>query len=181
MMANKSLLERTGLTVEELEEIYAEEGNLDRTAARVGCSRPTIIKYLRHIPKDKTPWKTKGHGSVKILATEEWKERVFQEVEKSILNKKVWMDLNQRRIPWRFIRGVYFELPEYQVPVIPLYAILRDGKRTVLLHVIKESPGEASQEESGQPLALHQAPARTVRDTSDYRGSETLGETDPIR
>lgn len=180
-MANKNLLERTGLTQQDLEQIYAEEGNLERTAARVGCSRPTIIKYLRHLKKDKTPWKTKGRGSVKIIATEEWRERVFNEVETSILTKKVWMDMKQQKIPWQFIRGIYFELPEYQVPVIPLYTVLRDGTRTVLLHIIKEYTHEKAQEEVHQPLALHQEDEGTLQHPPDDSRDQNLGEKNPQR
>lgn len=136
-MANKTLLERTGLTVEDIERIYAECGSLDATRRAIGCSHPTIVKYLRHVPKDPTPWKTKGVKTPKRLASAEWQERVFREVERAIMSKRVWVDAQKRRIPADFIRGVYFELPEYESPVVPLYTQLRDGTRLVLLHIIQ--------------------------------------------
>lgn len=45
-MANKNALEREGITLEELVEIYSEEENLETTAARVGISEKTCRKYL---------------------------------------------------------------------------------------------------------------------------------------
>jgi len=180
-MPNKNLLERTGYTVSDLEEIYREEGSLDRVAARVGCSRPTIIKYLKHIEKDPTPWKTRGRGPSLVIASEEWRGRVFDEVEGAILDKPVWMDLKQRKIPKGFIKGIYFELPEHEVPVIPLYTVLRDGTRTVLLHVIKESNSEPQEQEEereepqgpGEPVALSAPTAGTLpTDPDDRRDQE---------
>jgi len=141
-LPNKSILERTGLTLKDLERIYHEEGSLERTAIRIGCSRPAVVKHLKHLKKDNTPWKTKTHEQVKVLASAEWQQKVFEEIDHAIATKKVWMDTNQTKIPYRFIQGIYFELPLYEGPAVPLYARLRTGERVVLLHVIKESPSD---------------------------------------
>lgn len=45
-MANKNALERQGLSLEDLVEIYAEEETLDATAKRTGISEKTVRKYL---------------------------------------------------------------------------------------------------------------------------------------
>jgi hypothetical protein len=173
-MANKTLFERTGITIGDLEAMYEEEGSIDRVANRVGCSRPTVIKYLRHVKKDRTPWKTKTNGPIHPLASLEWKQEVFNQIEHAILNKKVWMDMEQRKIPMQFIRGIYFELPDYTAPVVPLYTVLRDGTKTVLLHIVKELPRveEKEPEVESEPLALHQETPGEVRDPSDHRRSE---------
>lgn len=191
-MANVSLLERTGLTQDDLERIYQEEGTIDRTAVKVGCSRPTIVKYLRHIKKDRTPWKTHGKHSVQILASPEWQDQVFAEVEQALQYKRVWMDTQQRKIPRGFLRGVYFELPVYEGPVVPIYAVLRNNTRVVLLHVIKEqadattsSPNQATAHpQKIQPaVPLFEAPAGTLRDPSDdctERALQPDGTTRPV-
>lgn len=146
-MANRTLLERTGMTVEDLERIYHESGSLEATCRVVGCSKPTLVKYLRHVPKDPTPWKTKVNRDRKRLATAEWQDRVFQEVQKAIIEKRVWVDSNQRRIPKGFIKAIYFELPEYEGPVVPLYTQLWDGTRLVLLHIIQSKVSRSRQPE----------------------------------
>jgi hypothetical protein len=45
-MANISALDRVGITLEELVEIYAKKQNLESTAAEVGISEKSVRKYL---------------------------------------------------------------------------------------------------------------------------------------
>lgn len=185
-MSNKTLLERTGLTTEDIERIYEEEGSLERAAKRVGCSKPTIIKYLRHVDKDDRPWKTYQRTEAQHkVASEGWKAEVFDQVEHALLHKSLWMDMKQRKIPHAFIRGIYFEIPDFISPVIPLYTVLRDGTRTVLLHIVKETPGaepeqnEETKEVDDQSMALHSQDSRTVQHPSDDQASPRVREADP--
>jgi hypothetical protein len=69
----KPLLERYGITVQELYELYLEEGTIRALAKRLKCSPTTVEKYLKGIKKDPTPWKLKGK-QVKSLITEWLKE-----------------------------------------------------------------------------------------------------------
>jgi hypothetical protein len=185
-MSNKTLLERTGLSVEDIERIYEEEGSLERAAKRVGCSKPTIIKYLKHVDKDDRPWKTYQRKEAQHkVASEEWKAEVFDQVEHALLHKSLWMDMKQRKIPHAFIRGIYFEIPDFISPVIPLYTVLRDGTKTVLLHIVKERPGaesgedEKTKEVDDQPLAFHPKDPRTVQHSSDNQADSGVREADP--
>lgn len=62
-MPAKTILERLGITQGQLQEIYEQEQSLASTARRLGVSKTSIIKYLRDVKKDATPWKRQADRS----------------------------------------------------------------------------------------------------------------------
>ena len=131
----QTILERLGITQEELEDKYDEIGNLRLLAEVLDVSKTTLHKYLRHKTKDTKPWSSvkQGEPSRNIdYLRYKYRREVMESFERAMLSKKTWVDVNGRTIPREALASLYVEPPSKMIPIIPVYATLKGTGQTVI-------------------------------------------------
>lgn len=131
-MAAKTILQRLGMTQEELEAKYTEIGNLRATAEELGVSKTTLQKYLSHLTPETKPWSSAKRSSIDYLRRK-FRKEAAESLERALLNKKAWVDVNGRTIPQAAIERILVYPPKKMVPLMPVYAQLHDGTNVVFM------------------------------------------------
>lgn len=134
-MRYNTILHRLGMTQAQLEAKYDEIGNLRLLAEVLGVSKTTLHKYLRHKTQHTKPWsavrKGKPHADKDYLR-HKYRKEAMESLDRALLTKKVWTDVNGRKIPREAILHVYAEAPRKLSPIMPVYARLRDSPEPVI-------------------------------------------------
>ena len=135
--------------------MYYEHGSLRALAEHLSVSKATLQKYLRNIPKSR-PWDGIKQGS-KSHATDYlrslYRKQAMESLERALLQKKTWLDINGNQIPVQAIAKLYAEPPNKISPIMPIYASLKDGRKTIFVFSPKVVclETEAPQASSGNP------------------------------
>ena len=129
----KTFLEKNNLTLDDVKQAYEQMGTIEATAQFLGCSKPTLIKYLKKVPKDPTPWKNKGNKTSREVATEEWQKEVQKAVEHKLLYGVFDITRNDGNssigVKAVDITMFYWEMPTFVVPQVNIFIQLQDSTR----------------------------------------------------
>lgn len=126
-------LSARGITPQLIRKVYAETGSVREAAKQLGISPVTLMKYTKGMTK---PEKQKAiKDPLEPIADAGWLMELHQAMEEAFVTKKVWIDSKGRKIPQRAIDQFVIQLPDNKDEVVPVYAQLRDGTRTVLLYL----------------------------------------------
>ena len=159
MKGAPTILSRLGLTQEELEQKYEVAGNLRLLSAMLGVSTTTLHKYLRHKTHATKPWDAaKKEAPLNDLDYQRYQFRIdaMQSLERALLSKKTWTDVNGRVIPREALQRMYVEPPAKLSPIIPVYATLKGSATRVIFMFHPEVDWISHQpEEHSSPEETH--------------------------
>lgn len=134
-MAAKTILERLGITQEELEQSYRDAGNLRRLASVLGVSKTTLQKYLKGVASETKPWDSVEPGSTsdnQDYLRRRYRREVMEHFEHELLTRRVWEDIRGRRIPREALDLITATPPRKMVPIMPVYGKLKGTGETVV-------------------------------------------------
>lgn len=134
-MNHKTALDRLGITHDQLVDMYNEAGSMRALAAKTGLSKATIVKHLRDVPKHK-PWACQRMGkrssNIDYLRAR-FRREAMTALESALVGRKIWTDINNREIPLAAIQQAFVEPPSRLIPIIPIYATLKDGQSVIFM------------------------------------------------
>lgn len=130
-----TILQKLGLTQEELEAKYQEVGNLRLLSQVLGVSKTSLHKYLKHLTCETKPWDAAKRGVPNANIDYQryrYRQAAMESFERAMLSRKTWTDVNGRSIPREALDNIYVEPPRKLSPLMPIYATLKGTGETVI-------------------------------------------------
>lgn len=143
------------MTQEELEARYKEVGNLRALSEELSVSKTTLQKYLSDVASETKPWSSTKRSSVDYYR-KKFRKEAMESVERAMVNRKRWKDVNGRTIPREAIETLLVYPPKKMVPLIPIYAKLYDGTNVIfMMHPDVPWVSRPQEEPSSDEESLH--------------------------